>query len=180
MRQHCVCDHQVVGSWQDEKESWETTKPLENDLMWLEMGMDCNVFLWKCQSRLAERWHGDGSLVNTALFWVLHTSHPLWARSHQCNSSSHIPGSKKADLTCFACFLRDLSILGSWDQPQHLQYRLRGSGLCGMSPRKKVEVTLLCKHEQLVHVNVFTQVWFTLSFVPVLPSDHQWNDSKVT
>lgn len=63
-----VCDNQVIGCWQDE-ETWETTKPLENDLMRLEMNMDYNVFHWKSQSRLGVvkqegwRWELDKHLI---------------------------------------------------------------------------------------------------------------------
>lgn len=50
-------------------------KPLENDLMRLEMDMDYNISLWKSQSRLGGMGGGKrdrgGKLVDTALpyFW---------------------------------------------------------------------------------------------------------------
>ena len=93
MFQYCVCDDQVIGYWQDEKEAWETTKPLENDLGRLET--DMGYFSWETPK---QAWGGGGarggggSLVNMALNLVLPLPDPLWARPDPCNSSYHIPG----------------------------------------------------------------------------------------
>lgn len=71
MFQHCVCDDQVIGYWQDEKEAWETTKPLEKDLGWLET--DMVLFLGNPKAGLGRggATGGGGSLVNMALNLVL-------------------------------------------------------------------------------------------------------------